>query len=144
MIMLRRFCYIVFWVILFCSLVGCASRTKTRTITTREKTLYVDTVLHIQFDKVPLTTEVNLNDIAVLENKTSIARSYYSPEKKKIILELTGKTVDVPVKIKESTTVTTDVKQKEIINKVPFWFRALFYLLCFIIVYLILNKYLKI
>jgi hypothetical protein len=138
-----RFCYIALLVMLSCLSVGCASRIKTRTITTREKTIYIDTVLHIQFDKTPLVTEVSINEIAVLENKTSIARSYYSPEKKKIVLELTGKTVDVPIKIQENIKETTNIKQKEIINKNPFWVKIVLFVLGIISGIFVTNKILK-
>ena len=103
--------------------------------------MFVDTVLHIQFDRVPLVTQVVITDTAILENKTSIAKSYYSPEQKKIILTLAGKLVDVPVKISKTTTTVSDVKEVIPVKRFPLRYWLLIgFILLFVYAYLMQKK----
>jgi hypothetical protein len=86
-----------------------------------------------------------LTDTVILENSTAKARSYYSLEKKRIVLELTGKRFDVPVSIYKSTKITSDIKEKVPVHtKVPYrrlavWFAGAL-LLLFIYAYLTRKK----
>ena len=55
---------------------------------------------------------VTLHDTAILENKTSIARSYFSTQKQRIVLELKGKSYDLPVTVYKYVKQEQQVKEK--------------------------------
>jgi hypothetical protein len=114
----RIFCYVVLlllFVLLFFGLNSCQSTRRIRTTTTTVAAIRVDTIIHILYDKVPTVSVGTLNDTIIAENKTAIARSYYSPETKKITLELKGKPYDLPVKINQTTTEVK--KEKDVVVK---------------------------
>jgi len=87
---------------------GCFGMKKIKTVTVTETVIRIDTIIKIQTDTILKIQTVTLHDTAILENNTAIARSYFSTSKQRIVLELKGKTFDVPI------TVYKSVKQVEV------------------------------
>ena len=139
-----------YYFLLFCAFVlfgvsGCFGTRKTRTKVITETVIRLDTIIRVQTDTITIIKSVRLTDTVILENSTAKARSYYSLEKKRIVLELTGKRFDVPVSIYKSTKITSDIKEKVPVHtKVPYrrlavWFAGAL-LLLFIYAYLTRKK----
>ena len=91
---------------------GCfgSRRIQTRTIT--ETLIRIDTVIKIQNDTILKTQTVTLHDTAILENTTTVARSYFSTQKQRIVLELKGKPYDVPITVYKSVKQIEQKKEK--------------------------------
>ena len=89
--------------------------TKTKTIT--ETVYYVDTIVIVHKDTIPIYCEVYLYDTAFIETETFITKSYVDTITKTLILEAKGKEFEVPVKIKETVKTTEKKKEKEPNNK---------------------------
>ena len=117
-------------------LFGCFGQRKIQTRTITTTVIRIDTIIKIQNDTILKMQTVTLRDTAILENQTSIARSYFSTQKQKIVLELKGKSFDVPITVYKS--VVKDAQVKESLPTTKKWFDK--YLIAFfilIIVYLI-------
>ena len=128
-------------VVLLFSLFGCSIAKKTKTITTTLTVIHVDTIIRIIKDTIKITNEVYLNDTAFIEIETAKARSYYNPIKNKIVLEITGKIFNIPVKINKTTTTKTNIIEKINKKKMPLYvyvFVAM--ILLFIYAYLTQKK----
>jgi hypothetical protein len=124
----RTSCYwrgLLLFALFIFGLGSCASVKKTQTTTTTEIKRLVDTVIVFKHDTVPIKVTGDLSrydsiknivvhDTVTVENKTAIAKSYYNPSNQKIVLTLQGKTFTEPVKIKETTKVTTTEKDKTV------------------------------
>jgi hypothetical protein len=89
--------------------------------TTTEVRRLVDTIIIFKHDTVPIKNSVDLtrydsrsqkivHDTVTVENKTAIAKSYYSPANGKIILSLQGKSFSEPIKISETKKIETSLK----------------------------------
>jgi hypothetical protein len=78
---------------------GCSAMKKTKTVTVTETLIKIDTVIKIKTDTILKVQYVTLHDTAIIENKTSIAKSYFSTSKQRIVLELKGKSFDVPITV---------------------------------------------
>lgn len=85
---------------------GCGTMKKTKTITTTQTILQLDTIIQFKHDTIQVVKEVLIHDTAMVENSTSKARSYYSPKKQKIVLTLVGKDIPIPVKMNVTKTET--------------------------------------
>jgi hypothetical protein len=110
----KRFCCVGCLLILFFVLFGvssCGSMRKTKTVI--ETVTKIDTVIVIKPDTVIKTVQVYFHDSARIENNYSIARSYYSPEKQKIVLTLQAK----PFSVLVTMTHHKIEKIKEVIRK---------------------------
>lgn len=94
-------------------LFSCSSMKKSRTITKTETIIKIDTIVKIRIDTVIKYAEAPLADTVYIENKVAEAKSYIDPVKKKIVLELKGKTFDVPIVIDKKIIET----KKEIVKK---------------------------
>jgi len=71
----------------------------TRKIVIREMTVTkIDTIIKVSYDTVPIIREVPVYDTVTIENKVAVARSYINPVTGKLVLSLTGKVFDVPVR----------------------------------------------
>lgn len=133
-------CLLLFCVFVLSGIYGCFGTRKTRTKIITETVIRIDTVIKLQLDTVTLIRSVTLFDTVTLQNTTARARSYYSVEKRKIVLELTGKKFEVPVSIYKSTKVQSDIKEKTPV-KMPFrYWLAGGLLLLFIYAYLTRKK----
>jgi hypothetical protein len=126
---------LVLFLVFMLSFSSCCIFKKTRTITKTETLTVIDTVIQIKRDTITLVKEVHLTDTAFIENSISQARSYWSPIKQKIVLELTGKSFEVPVKMIKKETIKTDTREK-----IPKFNFKVFTWICLIIIigYLIL------
>jgi hypothetical protein len=115
-IILWIFRILLFLALLYCcfSLSGCAGFKKVQTVTITTTKIKIDTVILIKTDTVKLFQSVYLTDTAKLENKTSVAKSYFSTEKKRIVLELSGKPFNVPVTIYKQVEQKQTEKIKEV------------------------------
>jgi hypothetical protein len=91
---------------------GCFGSRKIQTRTITETVIRIDTIIKIQNDTILKTQVVTIHDTAILESQTSVARSYFSTQKQKIVLELKGKPFDVPVTIYKSVKQEQQVKEK--------------------------------
>lgn len=123
-------------VLLFAFFYGCSGMKKIQTRTITETVIRLDTIIKIQNDTILKIQYITLHDTAILENNTSIARAYFSTAKQRIVLELKGKSFDVPVTVYKS--VKKDTQVNENIPTTKKWFDK--YLIAFfilIIVYLI-------
>jgi len=117
--------YLLGLVLLLICFSSCGSIKKSRTITKTETIIKIDTIVKIRIDTVIKYAEAPLADTVYIENKVAKAKSYIDPVKKKIVLELKGKTFDVPIMIDKKVIET----KKEIVKerKSSFWF----YMICF-------------
>ena len=106
-------------------LFACGSSKKSRTISKTETIIKIDTIIKVRIDTVIKFAEAPLADTVYIENKLAKAKSYIDPIKKKIVLELKGKPIDVPIIIDKKVIET----KKEIVKekKTFFWF----YIICF-------------
>ena len=96
---------------------GCFGSKKVQIRTVTETVIKIDTIIQIQTDTVTLIKSVRFTDTAYLENPTALAKSYYSTQKQRIVLELKGKTFDVPVTIYKKVQQITDNKTNEPVKK---------------------------
>jgi len=103
-----------FWLLLLVGVFGCGSMTKQTKTTTTESVIRVDTIIVVKTDTVTKYERVPIYDTAYIENKQAIARSYYSPDEKKIVLSLKLKPLSVPVTISQKKTETVVLKTKEV------------------------------
>lgn len=128
----------LFFVVLLLSVCSCGIIRK-KTVTKTETIIQVDTIIKVKFDTVRIIKEAFLTDTVLIENKTSIARSYFNPISRKIVLELKGKIFDVPVTIDVHKVETK--KEVETKQKFPFIYIFLLILipLC-LFIYLIIRK----
>jgi hypothetical protein len=123
---------------------SCSALKKTRSKTETRIQYKIDTVLHINFDNIPVVSRGTISDTLRAENKTAFAKTYYDFSLQKIILTLKGKPFDVPVKANVIKTVeekTLNVQRKP--NYFGWSFGILFLIVIFYIVYQ-LNKLTKI
>ncbi len=92
-------------------------RIKTETITE----IKVDTIIRVMRDTITLTDHVTLFDTAYIETDVAKAKSYYDPGMKKIVLQLQGKPFDVRVTFDKKQIISSDIRTKEPVKKIP-WF----------------------
>jgi hypothetical protein len=122
---LRCFLLLLLFASFSYGLSSCASMKKTEKTTVAEIKRLVDTVIIFKHDTIPIKNEVDISrynsttnrivhDTVTVENKTAIAKSYFNPAKQKIELSLQGKPFSEPIKISETTKVTTTEKDKTV------------------------------
>jgi len=132
----KIFCYLPLLFIFFsCGLPSCCSTKKIQTRTITETKIKIDTIIKIKNDTILKIQTVTLHDTAILENKTMVARSYFSTQKQRIVLELKGKNFDVPVTIYKYVKQVEEKKEKikEPLIKIQF----IVWLLILVLVYFI-------
>jgi hypothetical protein len=127
----------LFFISLLLLLFGCCGlkKTKTETIIITK----VDTIIRVVKDTVLKTVSVPFYDTAIIENTTSIARSFYNVKTEKIELQLKGKPFDIPVQLQKISYVKQIVKEKTGIAGM-FWYLIIF-LITFFITIIIIKKY---
>jgi hypothetical protein len=116
---------------------GCASWKKVTTRTVTTTVIRIDTIIKIQTDTILKIQSVTLHDTAIVENNSAIARSYFSVSKQRIVLELKGKTFDVPVSVYKKVEQVESKKEKEVIPKKNKFF---WYMLGVITILIIYNR----
>lgn len=122
--------------LLLFGLFSCARKMiQTKTIT--ETVIRIDTVIKIKNDTVLKKQYITIHDTAILENNTSIARSYFSTAKQKIVLELKGKNYSVPVTVYKAVKKVEDKKEVIPTKKMSFIDKFLYGFFIVIIIYLI-------
>jgi hypothetical protein len=126
---------LLFLVLLSVFFFGCFGTKKTKTITVTETKIKIDTIIKIQNDTIIKYQTVTIHDTAILENNTSIARSYFSQSKQRIVLELKGKSFDVPVSIYKS--VKQVAKEKETVREPLIKDKYIWWFFIIVIAYLI-------
>lgn len=114
-----RIALIILCIVLF--LLSCRSAKISRTHTVTDTIIKFDTTIIYKNDTVPLIKEVRITDTAIVENSSGIARSYFSVSKQRIVLELQGKPIAVPVSIYKYVHTEADDKNKEV-KRSSFWF----------------------
>jgi len=121
--------------------ISCGVLTKTKTITETITITKLDTIIIIQKDTSTVVKfydpTTQYSDTISLENKTAKVRSYYNPIKRKIVLELTGKTFNVPVSFNQ--IVKTKINNNEIIKNKKIGFH---YYIFFVMILIFLYAYL--
>jgi hypothetical protein len=111
---LQMCCGLFLLLLLVCGAISCGSVKRTTTTTTTESVIKVDTVIQVKTDTVIKYERVPIYDTAYIENKQAVARSYYSPGDKKIVLSLKLKPLSVPVTISQKKIETVQTKIKEV------------------------------
>lgn len=113
-IRLKFFILCSLFALLLLGVSSCGIMRKTKTITTTQIQLQVDTVIVIKHDTIPLIKEVTIHDTAKIETPLVSAQSYYSPEKQKIVLKVQTHNESVPIKINQTTTQTVKENTKTV------------------------------
>ena len=113
-IRLKFFILCSLFALLLLGVSSCGIMRKTKTITTTQVQLQIDTVIVIKHDTIPLIKEVMIHDTAKIETPLVSAQSYYSPEKQKIVLKVQTHNESVPIKINQTTTQTVKENTKTV------------------------------
>jgi len=122
------------------ALCGCGSMKRTKTITLTKTVIRIDTVIKVHWDTVAIVRSVPITDTVLIENKTSVARSYYNVKTQKITLELTGKMFGVPVSI---NSIVKERKKEVTTKGQPFYFWLLTGGFIVTILFLLLKHFMK-
>ena len=124
----------LFGLVLLFFLFGCCSlkKTKTETITITK----IDTIIRVVKDTIVKTVSMPLYDTAIIENATSIARSFYNVKTEKIELQLKGKPFDIPIQLQKTSYIKQIVKEKTGIAGM-FWYLVVVLIIFFIAIIII-------
>lgn len=120
---------VTLYIIIICVFNSCCVFRKTKTETRIETVIKIDTIIRVQKDTVTLIKSVTLFDTAYIETDIAKAKSYYNPAKNKIVLELTGKSFNVPITVYKRT-----VEQKKVKDIIPVERNYLRYLFIMLII----------
>jgi hypothetical protein len=98
----------------FLSFASCSiMKTKTIERVITETVIKIDTVIKVKTDTTVLIRYVRITDTAFIETPQAKAKSYFSTQKQRIVLELNNKPVSVPVSIYKQVRVDDSITKKE-------------------------------